>query len=153
VTKYKENDGHDTIDQYPAMASSSETTNPDSSSAQAFSFANITRSKPVSAVKPSASPTETVTNSSGPTWSCLGSVKPMPRSRPAPVAADSDQDEENGDYVPPPARASLGDTLAAALERQAAAGGVQGGAQAKGKKGKKGRGKTVLLSGAARPMI
>lgn len=159
VTKYKENDGHgqahDTVDQYPAMASSSEnmTTNPDSSSAPAFSFANITRSKPVSAVKPSGSPTETVTSSSGPTWSCLGSVKPMARSRPAPVAADSDQDEENGDYVPPPARASLGDTLAAALERQVAAGGVQGGAQTKGKKGKKGRGKTVLLSGAARPMI
>ena len=73
----------------------------------------------------------------------------MARSRPAPIAADSDQDEENGDYVPPPARASLGDTLAAALERQVAA----GGAQTKGKKGKKGRGKTVLLSGAARPMI
>lgn len=152
VTNYKENDGQGTFEQYPAMASSSDNMaiNSDtSSSASAFSFANITRSKPMSTVKPSASPAEAVTTTSGPTWSCLGSVKPMIRSRPTQVAADSDQDEENGDYVPPPARASLGDTLAAALEAQAA--GV--GAQAKGKKGKKGRGKTVLLSGTARPII
>ena len=58
------------------------------------------------------------------------------------------EEEEDGDYIPPPQRASLGDTLAAAL--QAADSG-----QPRGKKGgKKGRGKTLLLTGGApRPQI
>lgn len=59
---------------------------------------------------------------------------------------DLEQDQESEDYVPPPQRASLGDTLAAAL--QAADSG-----QLKGKKGKKGRGKTLLLTGPPRPQM
>ena len=59
-------------------------------------------------------------------------------------AVDSEPEENNEDYVPPPPAASLGDTLAAALM---AADGKTG---AKGKKGgKKGRGKTLLLTGGA----
>ena len=71
-------------------------------------------------------------------------MKPLQTLRNAPAKVDSDHEEGNEDYVPPPTPASLGDTLAAALQRADGQGG------GKGKKGgKKGRGKTVLLSGGA----
>ena len=106
----------------------------------------ITKCKPVVAAPVVAS---TKPSTSGPTWACLGSVKPLQTVRN--VKTDSDQEPDNEtDYVPPPPAASLGDTLAAALlaadDRQT---------NSKGKKGgKKGRGKTVLLSGGApRPHV
>ena len=85
-----------------------------------------------------------VLKAQGTTWTCLGAVKPLQTLRNAPAKVDSDQEEGNEDYVPPPTPASLGDTLAAALMR---ADGQSGKAGKKG--GKKGRGKTVLLSGGA----
>ena len=111
----------------------------------------ITKCKPVVAAPVVAS---TKPSTSGPTWACLGSVKPLQTLRNVKnvnVKTDSDQEPDNEtDYVPPPPAASLGDTLAAALlaadDRQT---------NSKGKKGgKKGRGKTVLLSGGApRPHV
>ena len=88
-------------------------------------------------------------SSSGPTWACLGSVKPLQTLRNVKnvgtVKTDSDQEPDNEDYVPPPPAASLGDTLAAALLAA-----EDGQTNSKGKKGgKKGRGKTVMLSGGA----
>lgn len=103
-------------------------------------FPQITRTKPVSAPAPAAALT------SGSSWACLGSVKPLPARGVTPVtrALDSEPEENGEDYVPPPPAASLGDTLAAALEA------ADGKTNFKGKKGgKKGRGKTLLLTGGA----
>ena len=103
-------------------------------------FPQITRTKPVSAPAPAAAPT------SSSSWACLGSVKPLPARGVIPVtrALDSEPEENGEDYVPPPPAASLGDTLAAALEA------ADGKTNIKGKKGgKKGRGKTLLLTGGA----
>merc|ERR1712112_21437 len=109
-----------------------------------------TKCKPVVAAPVVAS---TKPSTSGPTWACLGSVKPLQTVRNVKnvnVKTDSDQEPDNEpDYVPPPPAASLGDTLAAALLA------ADGQTNSKGKKGgKKGRDKTVLLSGGApRPHV
>ena len=59
-------------------------------------------------------------------------------------ANDSEPEEQGEDYAPPPPAASLGDTLAAALQA------ADGKTNIKRKKGgKKGRGKTLLLTGGA----
>jgi len=130
-------------DHFPAMADNEEDNNQDTSTPSAISFAKITKSKPVAAAPVVAS---SAPSTSGPTWACLGSVKPLQTVRNVKnvgVKMDSDQ-EDNEDYVPPPPAASLGDTLAAALLA------ADGQTNSKGKKGgKKGRGKTVLLSGGA----
>jgi len=125
-------------EQFPAMTTEEESTG-ENSTQSSISFANVTRSKP------SAPPQPTPPSVSS--WACLGSVKPLQPARMVrrPVQ-EQEQEEESEDYVPPPQRASLGDTLAAAL--QAADSG-----QLKGKKGKKGRGKTLLLTGPPRPQI
>ena len=101
-------------------------------------YFQVTRTKaaPVSQPPPPAPQSNT-------SWACLGSVKPVHSSRlvrrPEPEPEDRLEDSE--DYVPPPQRASLGDTLAAALQ-------AADSNQCKGKKGgKKGRGKTLLLTG------
>ena len=140
-------------EQFPSM-SGEETQARESGAASVISFANvsdllcpaiyvhffitqITRAKPVSA--PAPAPT------SGSSWACLGSVKPVPArgmSLVSSLAQDSEPEENGEDYVPPPPAASLGDTLAAAL--------LAGKTNNMGKKaGKKGRGKTLLLTGGA----
>ena len=103
----------------------------------------VTRSKPVPLSQPTPAPP------SATSWACLGSIKPLQSGRVVRTLQQEqeEQEVESEDYVPPPQRASLGDTLAAAL--QAADSG-----QSRGKKGKKGRGKTLLLTGGApRPQI
>ena len=70
-------------------------------------------------------------------------MKPVPArglSLVSSLAQDSETEENGEDYVPPPPAASLGDTLAAAL--------LAGKTNNK-KAGKKGRGKTLLLTGGA----
>jgi len=112
-----------------------------------ISFAKIAKAKP-----PAPKPCATLPRSSSfPAWTNLGSVKPLSaRTIPTQQHQDSDGEPEPEGYVPPPERASLGDTLAAALH--AAGGG--GGAGGSGKKGKKGRGKPILLTGGApRPKL
>jgi len=123
-----------TGEQFPSM-SGEETQAQASGAAAAISFANVTRTKPVSAPAPAPA---AVTSS----WACLGSVKPLMTRGVTQVsrAVDSEPEENSEDYVPPPPAASLGDTLAAAL--MAADGNP-------GAKGKKGRGKTLLLTGGA----
>eukprot|EP00092_Neocalanus_flemingeri_P041145 GFUD01044803.1.p1 GENE.GFUD01044803.1~~GFUD01044803.1.p1 ORF type:complete len:764 (+),score=232.07 GFUD01044803.1:369-2660(+) len=112
-----------------------------------ISFAKIAKAKPVV-----TQPATSLPRSSSfptPTWTSLGSVQQMaartrPTSRP-----DSDGEPEQEGYVPPPQPASLGDTLAAALQA-ADTGNNSGG----GKKGKKGRGKQIMVSGGApRPRL
>lgn len=129
-------------DHFPAMVDNEEENI--SSTSAAISFAKITKSKPVETAPVVAS---TTPSTSGPTWACLGSVKPLQTVRNVKnvgVKTDSDQEPDNEDYVPPPPAASLGDTLAAALLA------ADGQTSSRGKKGgKKGRGKTVLLSGGA----
>lgn len=123
-------------EQFPSM-SGEETQTKESGAASVISFANITRAKPVSAPAPALP--------SGASWACLGSIKPLPArglSLVSSLAQDSEPEENGEDYVPPPPAASLGDTLAAAL--------LAGKANTMGKKaGKKGRGKTLLLTGGA----
>jgi len=112
-----------------------------------ISFAKIAKAKP-----PAPKPCATLPRSSSfPAWTNLGSVKPLSaRTIPTQQHQDSDGEPEPEGYVPPPERASLGDTLAAALH--AAGGGGGGGGS--GKKGKKGRGKPILLTGGApRPKL
>jgi len=126
-------------EQFPSM-SAEDTQAQGSGSASAISFANITRAKPVSAPAPPPALT------SGSSWACLGSVKPLPARGVslATRANDSEPEEPGEDYAPPPPAASLGDTLAAALQA------ADGKTNSKGKKGgKKGRGKTLLLTGGA----
>ena len=94
-----------------------------------------------------ATPTPTPAPASS-TWACLGSVKPLRGVTRAPLTGarntDSEPEEGGEDYAPPPPAASLGDTLAAALLA------ADGKTNNKGKKGgKKGRGKTLLLTGGA----
>merc|ERR1712012_1515708 len=97
-------------DHFPAMADNEEVNDQDTSPAT-ISFAKITKCKPVVSAPVVAS---TKPSTSGPTWACLGSVKPLQTVRN--VKTDSDQEPDNEtDYVPPPPAASLGDTLAAAL--------------------------------------
>ena len=112
-----------------------------------FIVHQIAKAKP-----PAPKPTTTTLprSSSSPSWTNLGSVKPLSaRSISVQQHQDSDGEPEPEGYVPPPERASLGDTLAAALD---AAGGGGGGGS--GKKGKKGRGKQILLTGGApRPKL
>jgi len=135
-----------TSSQFPAMAAADqevEAAAPQPSGAATLSFANITKTKPVSAAVPAPAPA----SAAGTTWACLGSVKPLVARQ---VARPRDSEDEEAEHAapPPPQLASLGDTLAAALE--AADTGTK-----QGKKGgKKGRGKTLLLTGgggAARP--
>jgi len=112
-----------------------------------ISFAKIAKAKP-----PAPKPCATLPRSSSfPAWTNLGSVKPLSaRTIPTQQHQDSDGEPEPEGYVPPPERASLGDTLAAALH--AAGGGGGGGGS--GKRGKKGRGKPILLTGGApRPIL
>ena len=101
-------------------------------------YFQVTRTKTAPAAQPSPPVAQSSTS-----WACLGSVKPVQSSRlgrrqqPEP----EERQEESEDYLPPPQPASLGDTLAAALQ-------AADSNQSKGKKGgKKGRGKTLLLAG------
>eukprot|EP00092_Neocalanus_flemingeri_P006103 GFUD01006574.1.p1 GENE.GFUD01006574.1~~GFUD01006574.1.p1 ORF type:complete len:764 (+),score=229.46 GFUD01006574.1:359-2650(+) len=112
-----------------------------------ISFAKIAKAKPVV-----TQPATSLPRSSSfptPTWTSLGSVQQMAaRTRPT-NRPDSDGEPEQEGYVPPPQPASLGDTLAAALQA-ADTGNNSGG----GKKGKKGRGKQIMVSGGApRPRL
>jgi len=123
-------------EQFPAFTNQEQQTSAGPTSSQSISFANVARTK----AAPVSQPTPPATQSS---WACLGSVKPVLSSRVARRSEPEPQDrqEESEDYVPPPQRASLGDTLAAALQ-------AADSNQSKGKKGgKKGRGKTLLLTG------
>lgn len=94
-----------------------------------------------------AVPAPAPASAAGTTWACLGSVKPLVARQ---VARPRDSEDEEAEHAapPPPQLASLGDTLAAALQ-------VADTGTKQGKKGgKKGRGKTLLLTGgggAARP--
>jgi len=128
------------VEQFPSM-SGNEALAQDSGSASGISFANITRTKPVATPTPTPAPASS-------TWACLGSVKPLRGVTRAPLTGarntDSEPEEGGEDYAPPPPAASLGDTLAAALLA------ADGKTNNKGKKGgKKGRGKTLLLTGGA----
>merc|ERR1739838_1037956 len=114
-----------------------------------ISFAKIAKAKPV-ATQPTA-PLPRSSSFPTPTWTSLGSIQPLAaRSRPVP-RPDSDGVAEPEGYVPPPQRASLGDTLAAALQAVDTASPASGSG---GKKGKKGRGKQIMVTGGApRPRL
>lgn len=126
-------------EQFPAISSQEDEGTAEASKQASISFANVTRHKPAApAVQPTA------VSQSASSWACLGSVKPLQaaRSLRKPSQEQEREEEEDGDYLPPPQLASLGDTLAAALQAADNSG------QSKGKKGgKKGRGKTLLLTG------
>jgi len=113
----------------------------------AISFAKIAKAKPVVAQPPTPLPRSS--SFPTPTWTSLGSVQQLtPRTRASP-ATESDGEAEPEGYVPPPQRASLGDTLAAALQAADTKSSTTG-----GKKGKKGRGKQILVTGGApRPKL
>jgi len=68
------------------------------------------------------------------------------------VRQTSESEPEPEGYVPPPPAASLGDALAQALAQadKHGVGGETGGGK---KKGKKSRGKPILLGGATRPTL
>jgi len=139
-------------DQFPAWSGSQDDLAQSSCAdgGSCISFAKIAKAKPP-APKPST-PLPRSSSYPATTWTNLGSVKPMgARTRPTPQH-DSDGEPEPEGYVPPPERASLGDTLAAALH---AADNVGGGGGSGGvKKGKKGRGKQILVTGGApRPRL
>lgn len=141
-------------EQYPAWGGSQDDLGPGTgaeggSGQSGISFAKIAKGKP-----PASQPTTPLPRSSSfptPTWTSLGSVQPLAaRSRPAP-RPDSDGEAEPEGYVPPPQRASLGDTLAAALQAVDTASPASG---IGGKKGKKGRGKQIMITGGApRPRL
>jgi len=141
-------------DQFPACGGSQDDLGPGEEAEggagqSGISFAKIAKGKPVS-----TQPTAPLPRSSSfptPTWTSLGSIQPLAaRSRPVP-RPDSDGEAEPEGYVPPPQRASLGDTLAAALQAVDTAVPASGSG---GKKGKKGRGKQIMVTGGApRPRL
>lgn len=141
-------------DQFPVWGGSQDDLGPGpGTDGGCISFAKIAKGKP-----PSPKPSNPLPRSSSfptPTWTSLGSVQPLAaRTRPTPLA-ESDGEPEPEGYVPPPERASLGDTLAAALQVADTTNinsNTNGGGG--GKKGKKGRGKQILVTGGApRPRL
>eukprot|EP00092_Neocalanus_flemingeri_P016584 GFUD01017944.1.p1 GENE.GFUD01017944.1~~GFUD01017944.1.p1 ORF type:complete len:763 (-),score=229.83 GFUD01017944.1:609-2897(-) len=144
------NSESDQSDLFPVWGGSQEDLGPgvDGGASQGgISFAKIAKAKPV--VTQPATPLPRSSSFPSPTWTSLGCVQSLAaRTRPI-IRPDSEEEPEQEGYVPPPQRASLGDTLAAALQA-ADTGNSSGG----GKKGKKGRGKQVMLSGGApRPRL
>ena len=122
-------------------------------------FKNNFISQIAKATPPAPKPTNPLPRSSSfptPTWTSLGSVLPLStRTRPT-TQPDSDGEPEPEGYVPPPQRASLGDTLAAALQAADTGTGNNNTNTTSngGKKGKKGRGKQILVTGGApRPRL
>jgi len=148
----------DQSDQFPAWGGSQDDLGPgvgpgaDGGASQgAFSFAKIAKAKPAA-----PQPTTPLPRSSSfptPTWTSLGSVQHLAaRTRPS-IHPDSDGEPEPEGYVPAPQRASLGDTLAAALQAADTGTGISCTGGKKGK-GKKGRGKQIMVTGGApRPML
>lgn len=141
-------------DQFPVWGGSQDDLGPGpGTDGGCISFAKIAKAK-----APSPKPSNPLPRSSSfptPTWTSLGSVQPQAsRTRPTPLA-ESDGEPEPEGYVPPPERASLGDTLAAALQVADTTNinsNTNGGGG--GKKGKKGRGKQILVTGGApRPRL
>lgn len=136
-------------DQFPAWQGSQDDLGPGpGTDGGCISFAKITKAKP-----PAPKPTNPMPRSSSfptPTWTSLGSVHPLStRTRPT-TQPDSDGEPEPEGYVPPPQRASLGDTLAAALQAADTGTGKNNASTSTGgKKGKKGRGKQILVTGGA----
>merc|ERR1711892_1608450 len=134
-------------DQFPVWGGSQDDLGPGpGTDGGCISFAKIAKGKPISP-KPS-NPLPRSSSFPTPTWTSLGSVQPLAaRTRPTPLA-ESDGEPEPEGYVPPPERASLGDTLAAALQVADTTNinsNTNGGGG--GKKGKKGRGKQILVTG------
>jgi len=115
-----------------------------------ISFAKMAKAKPAR----SEATTSSIPKSSSfptPCWTSLGSIKPLPSRSVAVAVADSDGEPEPEGYIPPPQVASLGDTLAAALQAASIDG---GNSKPNGKKGKKSRGKQIVLTGGApRPKL
>jgi len=141
-------------DQFPVWGGSQDDLGPGpGTDGGCISFAKIAKAKALSP-KPS-NPLPRSSSFPTPTWTSLGSVQPLAaRTRPTPLA-ESDGEPEPEGYVPPPERASLGDTLAAALQVADTTNinsNTNGGGG--GKKGKKGRGKQILVTGGApRPRL
>lgn len=142
-------------DQFPAWQGSQDDLGPGpGTDGGCISFAKIAKATP-----PAPKPTNPLPRSSSfptPTWTSLGSVLPLStRTRPT-TQPDSDGEPEPEGYVPPPQRASLGDTLAAALQAADTGTGNNNTNTTSngGKKGKKGRGKQILVTGGApRPRL
>jgi len=107
-----------------------------------FSFANIAKAKKAAAPSPMPK------SSSSPVgWVSLGSVKARPATASSEQEALSEPEPEG--YIPPPQRHSLGDTLAAALQRVDASQPASVGLKKKGRKGKQ----ILLTGGPPRPLL
>ena len=102
--------------------------------------------------------TQVPTISKSETFPGLLSLYPTPKLR---KATHSDSEPELEDYVPPPPKQSLGDALAQALEQACTVDAATNNtnepdrttASSGKKKGKKMKGKKILLSSGARPNL
>jgi len=133
------------VEEFPSMAGSTEV---DQSGDSELSFANIAKTRKAVAsggmVKSTSVPTG---------WANLGPVisRPMTMQTMSRPRTASDSEPEPEGYIPPPLPVSLGDTLAAALQKADTAPSVGGGGGGK-KKGRKGK-QIVLSGGPPRPVL
>jgi len=123
------------VEEFPSMG-----TEMDQSGGCDLSFANIAKTKK------SVAPVEIVKKpSTG--WASLGTVINRPTIVRPMTASDSEPEPEG--YIPPPLPVSLGDTLAAALQKVDTTPSGGGGGKKKGRKGKQ----IVLSGGPPRPVL